>query len=117
MGHYRHASERPLQWRFAGGLIFARFLVAFGSSLPQKNLNRVGPPLTKLSRSAHEAGLSKRYPNYCNRAMVATNLCDAGVSNIGIMSVSGHRNFQSFNTFIKPSDSERRAFWHFDWDK
>ena len=56
-----------------------------------------------------EAGLSKRYTNHCTRTMVATNLCDAGVSNIGIMSVTGHRNVQSLNTYIKPSDSDRRA--------
>ena len=62
-----------------------------------------------MPRLSAEAGLSKRYTNHCIRAMVATNLCDAGVSNIGIMSVTGHRNVQSLNTYIKPSDSERRA--------
>ena len=62
-----------------------------------------------MPRLSAEAGLSKRYTNHCIRAMVATNLCDAGVSNIGIMSVTGHRNVQSLNTYIKPADSERRA--------
>ncbi|MEW8548360.1 MAG: DUF3504 domain-containing protein [Candidatus Thiodiazotropha sp.] len=62
-----------------------------------------------MPRLSAEAGLSRRYTNHCIRAMVASNLCDAGVSNMGIMSVTGHRNVQSLNSYIKPSDSERRT--------
>ena len=62
-----------------------------------------------MPRLSAEAGLSKRYTNHCIRAMVASTLSDAGVSNLGIMSVTGHRNVQSLNSYIKPSDNERRA--------
>ena len=62
-----------------------------------------------MPRLSVEAGLSKRYTNHCIRTMVATDFSDAGVSNILIMSVTGRRNVQSLNTYIKPSDSERRA--------
>ena len=62
-----------------------------------------------MPRLSAEAGLSRRYTNYCIRAMVASTLCDAGVSNMGIMSVTGHRNVQFLNSYIKPSDSERRT--------
>ena len=62
-----------------------------------------------MPRLSAEADLSRRYTNHCIRAMVASTLCDAGVSNMGIMSVTGHRNVQSLNPYIKPSDSERRT--------
>ncbi len=62
-----------------------------------------------MPRLSAEAGLSRRYTNHCIRAMVASTLCDAGVSNQGIMSVTGHRNVQSLNSYIKPSESERRT--------
>ena len=62
LGHHRHASETPfndvLMAADGGPLI-----VVLGSSLPsltrkkekKKNVVKVGPPLTKLSRSAHGA--------------------------------------------------------------
>ena len=56
-----------------------------------------------------EAGLSKRYTNHCIRAIVASTLCDAGFSNTGIMSVTGHRKVKSLNSYIKPSDIEIRT--------
>ena len=62
-----------------------------------------------MPRMSAEAGLSRRYTNHCIKAMVASTLSDAGVSNMGIMSVTGHRNVQSLNSYIKPSDSERRT--------
>ena len=42
-----------------------------------------------MPRLSAEAGLSRRYTNHCIRAMVASTLCDAGVSNMGIMYVTG----------------------------
>ena len=61
-----------------------------------------------MSRLSADAGLSKRYTNHCIRATVATMLCAAGVSNQGIMSVTGHRNAESLSSYIVPSDQERR---------
>ena len=56
LGHHRHASEKPFQWRIIGPLI-----VVFRSSLPhqlkkqkrKKETVKVDHPLTKLSGSAH----------------------------------------------------------------
>ena len=62
-----------------------------------------------MSRLSDQAGLSRKYTNHCIRATVASNLCEAGVSNQGIMSVTGHRNVQSLNSYIKTSDKERRT--------
>ena len=62
-----------------------------------------------MSRMSSEAGLSKRYTNHCILAMVASNLCEAGVSNQGIMSVTEHRNVQRLNSYIRTSDKERLA--------
>ena len=76
VGHYRHASETPLKWRFAGGPMMAHFKWHFGplpipstNPPPQKKTKKkqkqkqktnkqktcvsVGPPLTKLTGSAH----------------------------------------------------------------
>ena len=65
VGHYRHASETPFQWRFAGGPMMAHVKWHFGplpipstNPPPKKNKKTttfvsVGPPLTKLSGSAH----------------------------------------------------------------
>ena len=63
LGHHRHARETPkmvLCWRANDDPL----IVVFGSSLPlstkkkkkkkkRKNVVKVGPPLTKLSGSAH----------------------------------------------------------------
>ena len=57
--HYRPTSETPFQWHFAGRPIIARFRCFLEPRSPQKTnakkLIRVGPPLTKLSGSAHGA--------------------------------------------------------------
>ena len=53
-GHHRHASETPLafRWRADDGPL----IVVLGSSLPSSTKKNVcvGPPLTKLSGSAHD---------------------------------------------------------------
>ena len=60
LGHHQPASEMPSKWRFAGGPIMARFYWYWIlSPLIKKNI-RVGPPLTKLSGSAHDACLVSR---------------------------------------------------------
>ena len=56
-------SEMPFKWRFAGGPMMARFKCYLESLSPhqkqkkkkkkKKNVVRVGPPLAKLSGSAH----------------------------------------------------------------
>ena len=55
-GHHRLASETPFKWRFAGGAMMARYWRYLDPLAPhqlKKLVVRVGPPLTKLSRSAH----------------------------------------------------------------
>ena len=55
LGHHRHASETPFICRFAGGPV-----VVFRSPLPsstKKKVVKAGPPLTKLSGSAHAANI------------------------------------------------------------
>ena len=57
LGHHRPASETPFRWRTDDGPV----LVLFGSSFLSKNIvvrvgPRVGPPLAKLSGSAHVQG-------------------------------------------------------------
>ena len=57
-GNQRPTSETPFKWRFAWGPMMARFLVLNAkmdplSSPHQLKKVRVGPPLTKLSGSAH----------------------------------------------------------------
>ena len=64
MGHNRVASEMPFQWSFAGRPIIARLWLFFEPHPPppplkktkqtKNKLIRVGPPLTKLSGSAHD---------------------------------------------------------------
>ena len=55
LGHHRHASETPFQWRFAGGPMMARLWWYLDPPSPhQLKTVKVGPPLTKLSRYAHE---------------------------------------------------------------
>ena len=54
LGHYRHPSETPFKWRFAGVPMMARFCdIWILSPLKRCQSCRVGPPLTKLSGSAH----------------------------------------------------------------
>ena len=56
LGHHQHASETPFKWRFAGGPMIARLKCYLDPPTPlkkKKNVVKVGPPLTKLSGSAH----------------------------------------------------------------
>ena len=52
LGHHPHASKRPFQWHFAGGPMMARWICPPSSNY-KKNDIKVGPPLTKVSGSAH----------------------------------------------------------------
>ncbi|CAG2215768.1 unnamed protein product [Mytilus edulis] len=62
-----------------------------------------------MSRISDEAGLSIRYTNHCLRATVATGLKRAGVDDRAIMSVTGHRNVKSLDSYIEgPTDKQRR---------
>ena len=62
-----------------------------------------------MSRISYEAGLSIRYTNHCLRATVATGLKRAGVDDRAIMSVTGHRNVKSLDSYIEgPTDKQRR---------
>ena len=59
LDHHRHPSETPFKWRFAGGPMMAHFFSDMWILSPLKKKKkrcqscRVGPPLTKLSGSAH----------------------------------------------------------------
>ena len=57
VSNYRRASETPFQWRFASGLIMAHLYSGIWILSPiinlKKNVVKVGPPLRKLSGSAH----------------------------------------------------------------
>ena len=59
LGHYRHASERPLKCRLLVGR-WGLVLGLFGSSrlLKQKKIVRIGPPLIKLSGFAQTCIIS-----------------------------------------------------------
>ena len=65
LGHNRHASETTFKWSFAGGPMMAHLSLFLDHSPPphqtkkntQKKNFKVGPPLTKLSGSAHELSL------------------------------------------------------------
>ena len=48
--HHRHASKTTFKWRFAGGPMMARFKWYLD---PLITLKKDGPPLKKLSGSAH----------------------------------------------------------------
>ena len=53
--HYRHVSETPFQWRFAGGPMMPHFYWHFDPlSIQSKKKKKSCQPLTKLSGSAHE---------------------------------------------------------------
>ena len=56
LGNHQHASEMPFKWRFAGGPMMACLKCYLDPPTPhqlKKNSFKVGPPLTKFSRSAH----------------------------------------------------------------
>ncbi|CAC5390097.1 unnamed protein product [Mytilus coruscus] len=64
-----------------------------------------------MSRISEEAGLSIRYTNHCLRATVATGLKRAGVDDRAVMSVTGHRNVKSLDSYIEgPTDKQRESF-------
>ena len=62
-----------------------------------------------MSRISKNANMSRRYTNHCITATVATVLKRQGVDLLSIMSVTGHRNMKSLNSYInRPTDHERR---------
>ena len=57
LGHHRSTSETPFKWRFASGPMLVRlwwYLDPLSYYQIKKNIVKVGPPLKKLSGSAHE---------------------------------------------------------------
>lgn len=64
-----------------------------------------------MSNISKAAGLSLTYTNHCVRATTATVLAHSGVSSLGIMSVTGHRNEKSIQSYVNaPSVSQRRQY-------
>ncbi|VDI00558.1 Hypothetical predicted protein [Mytilus galloprovincialis] len=65
-----------------------------------------------MSRISKRADLSKIYTNHCIKATVATVLSRQGVDLLKIMSVTGHRNVKSLESYMyinEPTDNERRT--------
>lgn len=57
------------------------------------------------------AGLSLTYTNHCVQAITATVLAHSGVSHPGMMSVTGHRNEKSIQSYVNaPSVSQGRQY-------
>ena len=56
----------------------------------------------------NEVGSSVRYTNHCIRATVATGLKRTGVDDLSIMSVTGHRNVKSLESYIAGSTEQQR---------
>lgn len=82
---------------------------------PKENVRYAAQPVVKnklagmMGRISSDANLSKRYTNHCIRATVATGLKRKGLYLLSIMSVTGHRNVKSLDSYIQaPDDSERR---------
>uniref|UniRef100_A0A8W8J7L6 Uncharacterized protein n=1 Tax=Magallana gigas TaxID=29159 RepID=A0A8W8J7L6_MAGGI len=64
-----------------------------------------------MSNISKATGLSLTYTNHCDRATTATVLAHSGVSSLGIMSVTGHRNEKSIQSYVNaPSVSQRRQY-------
>ena len=66
-GHHRHASESPFKWRFAGEpmMAHAKWYLDHLSRHHLKIVVKVGPPLTKLSGSAHIGAARSLMLIYC----------------------------------------------------
>ncbi|VDI18352.1 Hypothetical predicted protein [Mytilus galloprovincialis] len=62
--------------------------------------NKVAGMMARISKTA---GLSKRYTNHYIKATVAIGLKKAGVDLLSIMSVTGHRNVKSLDSYIEGS--------------
>lgn len=68
----------------------------------------LGNMMSNISRAA---GWSLTYTNHCVRATTATVLAHSGVSSLGIMSVPGHQNEKSMQSYVNaPAVSQRRQY-------
>lgn len=61
-----------------------------------------------MKNISKEANLSKSYTNHCLRAAATTILANAGIETRDICSVTGHRNAQSLESYIKEPSMEKR---------
>ncbi|CAC5391466.1 unnamed protein product [Mytilus coruscus] len=103
--------------KFKGRKLSPRCTAFFQQALqyPKPTIWYAAQPIGKnklasmMSRISEEAGLSIRYTNHCLRATVATGLKREGVDDRAIMSVTGHRNVKSLDSYIEgPTDKQRR---------
>ena len=70
--------------------------------------NTLGCMMSTISKTS---GLSRNYTNHHVRATTATGLAHAGVSSVGFMSVTGHRNEQNMKSYVNaPSMAQRRQY-------
>lgn len=66
-----------------------------------------------MSTLSNEAGLSVRYTNHCIRAPASTGLKRSGVDDLSIMSVTGHRNVKTLESYIGgPTEQQRSELSH-----
>jgi hypothetical protein len=86
---------------------------------PKVNVWYAAQPIGKntlasmMSTISNEAGLSVRYTNHCIMATVATGSKGSGVDDLSIMSVTGHRNVKSLESYIAgPTEQQRRELSH-----
>ena len=63
----------------------------------------------KIKEISVAANLSQIYTNHCIRATTTTILSNAGVENRKIMSVTGHKNEGSLQSYVKQPTSAQRA--------
>ncbi|CAC5421278.1 unnamed protein product [Mytilus coruscus] len=103
--------------KFKGRKLSPRCTAFFQQALqyPKPTIWYAAQPIVKnklasmMSRISEEAGLSIRYTNHCLRATVATGLKREGVDDRAIMSVTGHRNVKSLDSYIEgTTDKQRR---------
>ena len=68
--------------------------------------NKIGGLMTTLTKEAH---LSKKYTNHCVRATCVTLLDRSGFEACHIMTVSGHKNIDSIQSYsVTTSDAKKR---------
>ena len=86
---------------------------------PKENVRYAAQPVVKnklagmMGRISSDANLSKMYTNHCIRATIATGLKRKGLYLLSIMSVTGHRNAKSLDSYIQAPDERCRTWLPF----
>ena len=59
---------------------------------------------------SENTGLSMHYTNHCVRATSIVHMCKAGIQDMQVASVTGHKNIQSLVTYDRQSTKDCSAF-------